>query len=671
MLTRFVSEDNMIRYATGTLLATYAGLTSADTIDNSLASLEGLLLGDNIPAVVTPARVEQPRVEVSSTLSVLSGEFIRRSNVQYVEDLLFYVPGFYVGPYWNSYRKVVAYHGTEKDRFRRIQVLVNGRSVYSSAYARVDWASLALSIEDVARVEVNRGPNASSYGSNSFLAVINIITRSPIETLGSDLAFATDDQGNRRMYAQHSGLSGNWSYRVSASRGTVDGYARKGDGDPRNDGHVQTSGNMFFLYEDNKQKVDIDIGAANLAADVEFYEVPGVSYDNTRPVLDRDREHIKVSWEVDQSAQHTLRAQYYYDRSERIEDHDIDVYGMVLNQLFAQDLPANEIYKGHLVSDLDENRHDVEVQSIWTPTSDYRLVNTLSYRQDRVSSKTYFDGDYKEELFRASTNLSYRAFDPLIINGGVMYEHSKLTGDYTSPQLGATYKLTQQSSIRANISQAYRVPDLYDQKAKWSYVFNGIRSIPAYSTGIPAEKITSYEVGFYHNIPTLGLSYDISAYREKLMNLSGSNKKYEDAIEDGGLLTPNESYAFTIDGIEAELDWRSAQGTLLRATIAYQDTKTDEEDIIETVAPFVTTLFASIPVSDSISINSRYIYGKEVASYDHEFLSLWLAYRMVQGSNTFTAGLGGNTRLDNNPYIRVNNVTEDKTSVFMFANVSF
>ncbi|WP_197468101.1 hypothetical protein, partial [Neptuniibacter marinus] len=80
---------------------------------------------------------------------------------------------------------------------------------------------------------------------------------------------------------------------------------------------------------------------------------------------------------------------YYYDRSERIEDHDIDVYGMVLNQLFAQDLPANEIYKGHLVSDLDENRHDVEVQSIWTPNSDYRLVNTLAYRQDHVSSKTY------------------------------------------------------------------------------------------------------------------------------------------------------------------------------------------------------------------------------------------------------------------------------------------
>ncbi|SBS26548.1 Colicin I receptor precursor [Marinomonas aquimarina] len=660
----------MIRFVTTALVSSYVGLAAADTYRDSLASLDNLVYGD-IPAVVTPARVAQPRVEVSSTLSVLSGEFIRRSNVQYVEDLLFYVPGFFVGPYWNSYRKVVAYHGTELDRFRRIQVLVNGRSVYSSVYARVDWPSLALNIEDVERVEVNRGPNASSYGSNSFLAVINIITRSPMDTLGSDVYVTSDDQGNRRVYGQYSGLSENWSYRASASRGTVDGYEFKGDGEPRNDGHIQTSGNMFLVYEDQDQKVDIDIGATNLDADVEFYEVPGVSYGGTRPKLERDREHIKVGWELEQSPRHTLKAQYYYDNSERIEDHDVDVYGQVLNELFAQSLPDAEIYEGHLVSDLDEQRHDIELQSIWTPSTDYRLVNTVSYRQDKVHSKTYFAGKYKEELVRASSNLSYRVWDPLIINAGVMYEHSKMTGDYSSPQLGATYKLTEQSSLRANVSQAYRVPDLYDQKASWSYVFNGERSIPAIATGVPAEKITSYEVGYYQNIPTLGLSFDVSAYREELSDLVGSNKKYVDALEEGGLLTPETGLSATIEGVEAELDWRSAKDILVRATIAYQDTQSENDDILESVAPFVTTLFVSTPLNDSFSINTRYIYGKEVATYDYEALGLWLTYRVVAGPTTLTAGIGANARLDNEPYIRVNNVTEKKTSYFMFANVSF
>ena len=70
----------MIRLISTALLATYVGFTSADTIDDSLVGLDDMLYGD-IPAVVTPARVEQPRVEVSSTLSVLSGEFIRPAVV--------------------------------------------------------------------------------------------------------------------------------------------------------------------------------------------------------------------------------------------------------------------------------------------------------------------------------------------------------------------------------------------------------------------------------------------------------------------------------------------------------------------------------------------------------------------------------------------------------------
>ena len=156
-----------------------------------------------------------------------------------------------------------------------------------------------------------------------------------------------------------------------------------------------------------------------------------------------------------------------------------------------------------------------------------------------------------------------------------------------------------------------------------------------------------------------------------MTNLVGSNKKYDDALEDGGILTPETDLSATIDGVEAELDWRSAKGTLVRATMSYQDTQSDDKDISESVAPFITTLFVSMPLNDSFSINSRYIYGKEVATYDYEALGLWLAHRMVSGDTTLTTGIGANARLDNEPYIRVNNVTEKKTSYFMFANVSF
>jgi iron complex outermembrane receptor protein len=38
-----------------------------------------------------------------------------------------------------------------------------------------------LELDDIDRIEVVRGPNAAAYGSNSFLAVVNIITRNPAD----------------------------------------------------------------------------------------------------------------------------------------------------------------------------------------------------------------------------------------------------------------------------------------------------------------------------------------------------------------------------------------------------------------------------------------------------------------------------------------------------------
>jgi iron complex outermembrane receptor protein len=211
---------------------------------SDLDSYDGFL--DSILVVVTPSKMVQPRVDVSSSLSVLDGEFIRRINMQYFEDLLQFVPGFSVAPYHSFSQKVAFYHGTQLDKYRRIQVLVNGRLVYSVGVARVEWATLPLSIENVAHVEINRGPNAASYGVNSFFAVVNIITLSPLETLGDSILAYSGSRGDYRLYGQHSGLNEDWSYRASASTSDVIGFDEDVDGDIRHDGHGSTMGNEFI-----------------------------------------------------------------------------------------------------------------------------------------------------------------------------------------------------------------------------------------------------------------------------------------------------------------------------------------------------------------------------------------------------------------------------------------
>ena len=101
---------------------------------------------------------------------------IKASGARNLADILRLVPGFQVA---NSrgHRPTITYHGLGDEFSRRMQILIDGRSVYGPMFGHVAWSSLALAIEDIDRIEVTRGPNAVTYGANAFLGTINIITR--------------------------------------------------------------------------------------------------------------------------------------------------------------------------------------------------------------------------------------------------------------------------------------------------------------------------------------------------------------------------------------------------------------------------------------------------------------------------------------------------------------
>jgi iron complex outermembrane receptor protein len=81
--------------------------------------------------------------------------------------------------YLFGHRSNVNYHGTNTTEARRMQVLVDVRSVYRPGLATVDWTDIPLAVEDIERIEVFRGPNTATYGANALMGVINIISTPP------------------------------------------------------------------------------------------------------------------------------------------------------------------------------------------------------------------------------------------------------------------------------------------------------------------------------------------------------------------------------------------------------------------------------------------------------------------------------------------------------------
>lgn len=148
----------------------------------------------DIPIVLSASRLSQPVSDAPNAMTVIDREMIEASGFRSLPDLFRLVPGMFVGSY-NGYTPIVAYHGTFDQYSRRMQVLVDGRSVYLPPFSYVNWEDIPLHIADIERIEVIRGTAAASHGANSSQGVINIITRDASAVHGASVSVLKGNGG--------------------------------------------------------------------------------------------------------------------------------------------------------------------------------------------------------------------------------------------------------------------------------------------------------------------------------------------------------------------------------------------------------------------------------------------------------------------------------------------
>jgi iron complex outermembrane recepter protein len=176
------------RAMTGAILAVLAGAAWAQDPPKpekpALQDLADLSLEELMRIEVTSAsRKEQRLMDVPAAVTVIRGEDLRRIGATNIPEALRMVPGMNVARI-DSSRWAVSSRGF-RDRFaNNLQVLVDGRSVYSPLFSGVFWEMQDTMFEDVDRIEVIRGPGGSVWGSNAVNGVINIITKKASDTQG-------------------------------------------------------------------------------------------------------------------------------------------------------------------------------------------------------------------------------------------------------------------------------------------------------------------------------------------------------------------------------------------------------------------------------------------------------------------------------------------------------
>ena len=113
-----------------------------------------------MPIVLSVSRLPQRLDETPGAVTLLDRDMIRLSGARDVADLLRLVPGFQTSTSFETGAPLASYHGGFDGYSARIQVLVDGRSVYSPFLFGSSAPGLqTVALEDIERIEVLRGSN--------------------------------------------------------------------------------------------------------------------------------------------------------------------------------------------------------------------------------------------------------------------------------------------------------------------------------------------------------------------------------------------------------------------------------------------------------------------------------------------------------------------------------
>ena len=262
--------------------------------------------------VTTASRKAQRLADVPAAVAVVRGEDIRRTGVRTIQDALRMVPGVNVaridGGRWS-----VTIRGFG-DRFsNKLQVLVDGRSIYTPLFSGVFWEMEDAFLEDIDRIEVVRGPGGATWGANAVNGVINIITKKASDTQGTSLHLGGGTEERDFGGARYGGTVGDVSYRA---------FAKWVDRDNQFKGHDE------FFQARGGFRADWKAGADDLVTlSGEYFDgAAGVFGTNVIPTApfrevstrpyDLAGGHLMARWDRRLSDTSSLSTQVAYSRSD-------------------------------------------------------------------------------------------------------------------------------------------------------------------------------------------------------------------------------------------------------------------------------------------------------------------------------------------------------------------
>ena len=566
----------------------------------------------DLPVVLSVSRLAQPLNETPGAVTIIDAETIRRSGAREVAELLRLVPGFLVTRR-NGGSTVAGYHSALDIYGARMQVYVDGRSVYSSYNLGDTHRGLAaVELADVQRIEVLRGSNSAAFGSNAFLGVVNIITYAAADTHGVSTSVTRGDRGIDDNFLRVGWGSETADIRLTASRRSNTGYESAYDDSHRS--QLQFRGDFRIGPADD---VSLNVGLAKDSFGEGFPRIPcntlagrGTCDQNPERTDSWRNGYLRFAWSRSLSETSMLKLAGGIDQEFYISNFIARQYPNILPITISA--PFDGGGKA-LRQNLEVQRND-----IWR--DDLRTVVGAEILREEVRAPFLFSSDasISDSQLRVFGGIEWKPAADWVINTGGMWEKHSMVGSSFAPRLAVNYHLQPDQTLRAVTTQSFRMPSLYMLRGSANLMVTSAPLVPPFPATLPyaaatghvkPESVIANEIGYLGEFRRFGLKIDVRAFDERI------NKRHWSFAQDY-INRPGPD----IHGIEYQFDWRPLPST----RIVFSEAQLREEagrdgNLENSEAPHRTgsiALYQMLPGGFDLSLISHYATSYQWAGGD-------------------------------------------------------
>lgn len=387
---------------------------------------------------------------------------------------------------------------------RRVAVLIDGRDPSIPAVSNQEWAALGFLLDDLASVELIRGPSAALYGKNTFNGIINLVTKPPRSSPGGQIRLTAGELDTTNVDARWAGSLGADAYfKVLASSIESDSFTRS------RDVTVEYPGLTLEAVPVPTTRVTLDSGVLRFdryfrtdLLSVEAGVSDGTGETVMFPLGRGFASDFKRTW---------ARVNYNQPRwnflgytNTRNGDDQIALSGGTAayedSSNYRLELQGNQDFAGSRV----------------------RLIGGVSYGEERVDTadpqgmQTVVARPVDSDQQAVFAQLDAQLDDRLKLVLAARWDDSSLHDSQTSPRASLVYGLSPEHTLRLNYSQAFQVGNYLELFVSLPVGANdlsffdaffplpagyslGLGAVPTFALGNPdllVEEIQTWELGY-------------------------------------------------------------------------------------------------------------------------------------------------------------------------------